>query len=343
VQRPRLSLHTWPADPSEAQLIFQALALHEKQLVVFAVNDNADVQQAAGGSHWSCLAFHRPSNTFRHYDSSRKHNSDTARELAGAATPLVRSRPSAQTSSGDSPPEAQHPTYVHVAGMPQQQNSYDCGLYMCAVAAALCALAQAQQHAEGGGGTGSSSGAGTAAAAAAAAVAAAARAAGLDKGYEAAERAALQGITPHSVAQLRQQMLALIESKAAAVAAGAATQRSATAVLCCLLCCSAQCSPSHATQRATHALRSLGVPHNNDTNSSRNAASQQLCLNGAVAASERLRQTGPTAGTLPLTAAAHHKTCLPAPTLQAQRLWLRCSRVRLQAAHSAPGACQRQR
>ena len=26
--------------------------LHEKELVVFAVNDNPDVEHAAGGSHW---------------------------------------------------------------------------------------------------------------------------------------------------------------------------------------------------------------------------------------------------------------------------------------------------
>jgi len=28
------------------------LQLHEKELVIFAVNDNPDVEYAAGGSHW---------------------------------------------------------------------------------------------------------------------------------------------------------------------------------------------------------------------------------------------------------------------------------------------------
>eukprot|EP00877_Chromochloris_zofingiensis_P004981 jgi/Chrzof1/14484/Cz09g04150.t1 len=36
----------------ETRMIFQPLQLSNKQLVFFAINDNPDVEQAAGGSHW---------------------------------------------------------------------------------------------------------------------------------------------------------------------------------------------------------------------------------------------------------------------------------------------------
>ncbi|WIA38264.1 hypothetical protein OEZ86_001604 [Tetradesmus obliquus] len=76
------------SDPAESAMIFEALQLHEKELVLFAVNDNPDVEWAAGGAHWSCLAYHRASNSFHHYDSSAPHNRKVARSLAGAAMPL---------------------------------------------------------------------------------------------------------------------------------------------------------------------------------------------------------------------------------------------------------------
>uniref|UniRef100_A0A383VRG5 Ubiquitin-like protease family profile domain-containing protein n=1 Tax=Tetradesmus obliquus TaxID=3088 RepID=A0A383VRG5_TETOB len=130
------------SDLAESAMIFEALQLHEKELVLFAVNDNPDVEWAAGGVHWSCLAYHRASNSFHHYDSSAPHNRKVARSLAGAATPLVRSR---SGSSGSN--DALFPSFVEVAAMPQQQNSNDCGMYVLAVARALCdSLANAQQQ-----------------------------------------------------------------------------------------------------------------------------------------------------------------------------------------------------
>lgn len=83
----------------------------------------------------SCLAYHRMTNSFRHYDSSPgAGNRSVARELAGAAAPLVRSR---HQPSGT---RLQQSTFVQVASMPTQQNGHDCGLYVCAVAQRLCAL-----------------------------------------------------------------------------------------------------------------------------------------------------------------------------------------------------------
>lgn len=68
--------------------------------------------------------------------------------------------------------------------MPSQQNGYDCGLYICAVAEALCKLAaqQQQQHD--------------------------------DVGVEEQERQALQSISPECISNLRVNLLRVIEELA---------------------------------------------------------------------------------------------------------------------------------
>jgi hypothetical protein len=44
--------------------------VNSKSLVLFAVNDNTDLEAAGGGSHWSLLVYFGGVDTFRHYDSS---------------------------------------------------------------------------------------------------------------------------------------------------------------------------------------------------------------------------------------------------------------------------------
>ncbi|KAG2496563.1 hypothetical protein HYH03_005385 [Edaphochlamys debaryana] len=96
-------------------------------LVLFAVNDNTDPSRAAGGSHWSLLAYHRPSNTLRHYDSSPgSGNEPNARRLAAAVGPALAGRSSPA------------PLLVQVGAMPRQVNGHDCGVYVLAMARALC-------------------------------------------------------------------------------------------------------------------------------------------------------------------------------------------------------------
>ncbi|KAF8062049.1 NEDP1 [Scenedesmus sp. PABB004] len=171
------------SDPSEAALFCGALRLHEMELVIFAVNDNPDVEAAAGGSHWSCLAYHRPSNTFRHYDSAPPHNRDAARALAGAAAPLVRGRPPHGSGSGGGPVDVALPQFVEVEAVPRQANANDCGVYVLAVARALVELLAA------GGAEG-----------------------------RADEAARMRAITPAAVAAMRGEVLALIEGLVAAAA-----------------------------------------------------------------------------------------------------------------------------
>ena len=59
----------------------------QKPLVLLPVNDNAE--DVVGGSHWSLLIFHRPSQSFRHFDSMGRSNVSTARRVAAALAPLV--------------------------------------------------------------------------------------------------------------------------------------------------------------------------------------------------------------------------------------------------------------
>lgn len=128
-----LLLHT---DPSVSTELLTPLKLPTKQLVLFAVSDNPDTEHAGGGSHWSLLAFHRPSNTFLHFDSSPGcGNQAPARLLAGAAAPLVCDR-SATAAAGNG--DALRPKFDSCGHAPHQRNGYDCGVYVMAVARQLC-------------------------------------------------------------------------------------------------------------------------------------------------------------------------------------------------------------
>lgn len=81
----------------------------------------------------SLLAYHRPTNTFRHYDSMAGTNSAPARQLAGAAAPLVQ--PATPGASGPRAP----PTFVEVHATPQQANGHDCGMHVLVTAQQLAA------------------------------------------------------------------------------------------------------------------------------------------------------------------------------------------------------------
>ncbi|KAG2424214.1 hypothetical protein HXX76_014745 [Chlamydomonas incerta] len=121
------------AGPDMAADILAPLKPCSRGLVLLPVNDNPDVDRAAGGSHWSLLVFHRPSNTLRHYDSSAgSGNTAAARRLAAAVGPAL-ARPGA---GGAAAGGGGAPGFVGVEDMPHQTNGYDCGVYVLAVARA---------------------------------------------------------------------------------------------------------------------------------------------------------------------------------------------------------------
>lgn len=110
-------------DPDDLRGFVAALKLDDKGLVIFPVNNNDDVGQAEGGSHWSLLAYVREANLFVHHDSSGRMNEPCARQLHNAVVRCL--------SVSDA-------KFLHCSGSPQQLNGYDCGLFVTATARAIC-------------------------------------------------------------------------------------------------------------------------------------------------------------------------------------------------------------
>ncbi|GFP95681.1 nedd8-specific protease 1 [Phtheirospermum japonicum] len=100
----------------------EPLHLPRKELIIFPINDNADVARAEGGTHWSLLAFERDANLFVHHDSSDGFNSAHARRVYRAVVSYTG------CEAG----------YREWSGTPRQTNGYDCGLYVLAIARAIC-------------------------------------------------------------------------------------------------------------------------------------------------------------------------------------------------------------
>lgn len=105
----------------------EPLHLPDKKLVIFPVNDNEDLCKAEAGSHWSLLAFERNAKVFVHHDSNRGINDWHARRLYKAVVGYIGASDSASTAS-----------YLECTDSPQQVNGYDCGLYVTAIAKAIC-------------------------------------------------------------------------------------------------------------------------------------------------------------------------------------------------------------
>lgn len=139
--------------------VLEPLGFSAARLALFAVNDNPDVTEAFGGSHWSLLAYCAADDTFRHYDSLAGTNRRAAQRVFAAAK-----RPESK---------------LWEQATPQQENGYDCGMYVLALARLLC-----QRHACDGEGM--------------------------------SWTVTLDALAPGDVAALRQEVLHLIQAKAAA-------------------------------------------------------------------------------------------------------------------------------
>ncbi|KAF3455068.1 hypothetical protein FNV43_RR05516 [Rhamnella rubrinervis] len=107
----------------------EPLCFPSKDLIIFPVNDNNDVNEAEGGFHWSLLAFERKSNVFVHHDSCGGMNARHAKRLYKAVVGFVSDSNSASNSC---------PRYLECIDSPQQRNGYDCGLYVIAIAKVIC-------------------------------------------------------------------------------------------------------------------------------------------------------------------------------------------------------------
>lgn len=95
----------------------------DKDLLIFPVNDNLNVEVAEGGLHWSLLVYYKDANTFVHHDSYMGVNKWSAKQLFEAVSPFV--------SNGNA-------AYREFNDTPQQKNGYDCGIYLLAIARVIC-------------------------------------------------------------------------------------------------------------------------------------------------------------------------------------------------------------
>ncbi|XP_066325687.1 NEDD8-specific protease 1-like [Miscanthus floridulus] len=128
----------------DSAAVADPLRLASRRLVLLPVNDNPDASIAEGGSHWTLLILDKATSPsaprFVHHDSlPGAPNLPVAARLADALRPLL----SGSDSKRDTVPLIEGPT-------PRQTNGYDCGVYVMAIARALCAWwNNGQYHREG--------------------------------------------------------------------------------------------------------------------------------------------------------------------------------------------------
>jgi sentrin-specific protease 8 len=94
--------------------------LQEKEYIYIPINDNIDFCNP-GGSHWSLLVYHKKENTYHYYDSYGKANLEPALTTAKKFHDYVFDT-----------------DYKFVIEQtPQQQNGYDCGVYLLGITECL--------------------------------------------------------------------------------------------------------------------------------------------------------------------------------------------------------------
>ncbi|KAJ2121899.1 hypothetical protein IW147_003888 [Coemansia sp. RSA 720] len=89
--------------------------LNHRQLILIPLNHR---------SHWSLLVYCRLTRTFYHYDSISKHNRNFAERAAGRFLRVLE-------------PKLKDGFYFKSMQTPQQNNDYDCGIYVLAIAEEL--------------------------------------------------------------------------------------------------------------------------------------------------------------------------------------------------------------
>ncbi|CAL7948130.1 unnamed protein product [Xylocopa violacea] len=101
---------------SRYDMFFDPTIMSKCECVFFPLN-NCDKKDAAGGSHWSLLVYSKQDKTCYHFDSSKGYNNSTASKFAENLMSyfLDKGEPNKK--------------FVEV-DCPQQDNSYDCGVYV---------------------------------------------------------------------------------------------------------------------------------------------------------------------------------------------------------------------
>ncbi|WJX23880.1 Ulp1 peptidase [Trifolium repens] len=119
----------------------EPLKFGTKNLIFFPVNDS---------EHWSLLVYDRKLNMFMHHDSKEGINDMQARKLFETLKDCVvrsangkeniksKKKNNNKRSSKLSAPSVSTPPSFEECTTPQQTNGYDCGLFVLAIARAIC-------------------------------------------------------------------------------------------------------------------------------------------------------------------------------------------------------------
>jgi len=102
------------------------LRLPEKEIIFLPVTDSTDISMkndfGPRGSHWSLLMYSKANNRFYYFDSLKQFNLPAAMRLAKSLAPILFE--SLRINGG----EVDFETFE----CPQQENSFDCGLFTIA-------------------------------------------------------------------------------------------------------------------------------------------------------------------------------------------------------------------
>lgn len=101
----------------------------EKRLIFIPICDLDDVTgEVAGGSHWALVVYNRDTETFNYYDSSGEYNRWSAIKTVAKIAHFIDKK---------YPYNHQRLVDLKTVAVPQQQNGFDCGVYLLAFADAI--------------------------------------------------------------------------------------------------------------------------------------------------------------------------------------------------------------
>ena len=101
-------------DPHEYPIFLDIIEAKDKDFIFFPLND-CNSRKSAGGTHWSLMVFSKSEKICYYFDSSRGWNSSFAKEFSRGIMSYLLEKTNGRFAEMD---------------CPQQENGYDCGLYV---------------------------------------------------------------------------------------------------------------------------------------------------------------------------------------------------------------------
>lgn len=99
-------------ESDELGAILSDLDLVNKKIIFIPINDNADINRS-GGSHWSLLVWNIEQSCFHYFDSMSNYNLQSAKRTKTVFEKALKMKDQK----------------FEIVKCPQQNNSYDCGVY----------------------------------------------------------------------------------------------------------------------------------------------------------------------------------------------------------------------